>query len=380
MSRRDDFTAVILGFGHSGNTLHLRCMRKLMATHLQARVAERVEVVDPFIARPSLGANVGFHRNLPPTEAFPHTTPVLHICTPPDCHLGDVRAALAAGYKYIIVEKPLAPSAEEARMIEQLAQRGAAELLVVAVWSNSSLTQALSDLTMRAGDDAVCAIEVVHNKARFSRTFARQNEHIFDIEMPHQMSVVLPFMGDGVVLLSAQTSDLMINGSCRSTMGRGEIVLAAPCGVRARLVSSLSHPVRERSIMIQLRGGSRLVGNFPVSGDDSYSQLSVYSYQNQLICHEIFDDDPLTNCLKNYYEYFFKCRDGRGAAVPNGAALRFNVQVVALLDEAKREQANYPIHMMQRKTPPAARPSPASSDSTNQQAPLPRGEIERSFF
>lgn len=351
MSHSADFTTVIFGFGHCGRTLHLSCMRKLLATHFDGRVAERVDVVDPYITHPDLGGNAQFYQSLPPTVLFQYTTPILHICTPPHCHLDNVRAALAAGYKYIIVEKPLAPSIKEARAIEQLAERSAAKVLVVAVWSNSLLTQAMTDLTMRVGAEPICTIEVVHNKARFTRTFARENEHIFDIEMPHQMSVVLPFMGEEVALVSAQTSDLMINDTCRATMGRGEIILAAPNGTRARLVSSLSHPVRERSIVIQLRGGRRLVGNFPVSGDDSYSQLSVYSSQNQLIEHEVFDDDPLTNCLKSYYEYFFKCHDGQDVPMPNGARLHFNVKVVSLLDDAKREQRSYPIHMMQRKIP-----------------------------
>lgn len=351
MSHSVDFTAVILGFGHCGNTLHLRCLRKLLATHLDGRVADRVDIVDPYIAHPDLGANAQFHQSLPPTVLFQHTTPILHICTPPHHHLSNVRAALAAGYKYIIVEKPLAPSLKEAREIEQLAQRSAAKVLVVAVWSNSLLTQAMTDLTMRVGAEPICTIEVVHNKARFTRTFARENEHIFDIEMPHQMSVVLPFMGADAALVSAQTSDLLINGSCRSTMGRGEIILATSGGTRARLVSNLSHPARERSIVIQLRGGRRLVGNFPVSGDDSYSQLSVYSPQNQLVEHEVFEDDPLTNCLQSYYEYFFKCHDEQDVPMPNGAGLHFNVKVVSLLDEAKREQVNYPIHMMRREIP-----------------------------
>lgn len=380
MSRSVDFTTVILGFGHCGNALHLRCVRKLLATHFDGRVAEQVVIVDPYIAHPDLGANAQFHQSLPPTVLFQHTTPILHICTPPHCHLDNVRAALAAGYKYIIVEKPLAPSLQEARAIEQLAQRSAAKVLVVAVWSNSSLTQAMTDLTMRVGAEPICTIEVVHNKARFTRTFARENEHIFDIEMPHQMSVVLPFMGEEAALVSAQTSDLMINDTCRATMGRGEIILAAPGGTRARLVSSLSHPVRERSIVIQLPGGRRLVGNFPVSGDDSYSQLSVYSPQNQLIEHEIFDDDPLTNCLKSYYEYFFKCHDEQDVPMPNGARLHFNVKVVALLDEAKRVQANYPIHMVQRKIPGACTVKHSPRQSEDLVTTTPTKSNERTFF
>lgn len=351
MNQGVDFSTVILGFGHCGNNLHLRCMRKLLATHFDNRVAQQVDVVDPYIVNPDLGANVQFHRSLPSIDQFQKTTPILHICTPPHSHQADVSAALIAGYQYIIVEKPLAPSLEEAREIKQLVQRSMAKVLVVAVWANSSLTKAMTELTTLVDAEPICTIEVVHNKARFSRTFARENEHIFDIEMPHQMSVVLPFMGEHASIVSAQTSDLMINGTCRSTMARGEIILSAPGGARARLVSNLSHPVRERSIEIRLRGGRRLVGNFPVSGDDSYSQLSVYSPQNQLLEHEIFDDDPLTNCLKSYYEYFIKCHEKHEEPMPNGASLHFNLNVVSLLDEAKREQASSPIHMRQRWNP-----------------------------
>lgn len=344
------FTTVIQGFGHCGRNLHLRCMRKLMASTTPGQLVERVEVVDPFIAAPNLGDDVRFHRRLPAAARFQGSTPILHICTPPESHLDDVQAALAAGYRYIILEKPLAPSAQDAQAISQLAQHSLAKVLVVAVWANSALTAAMTELVQRPDSGPIDAIKVVHNKARFTRTMARQNEHIFDIEMPHQISVVLPFMDADVKLVSAQTSDLMINDACRSSMGRGEITLAA-AGTRARLVSSLSHPVRERSLLIEMRNHTRLVGNFPVSGDDSYSQLALYSPHNQLLLHEIFDDDPLTSCLRNYYAYFFRCQAGRDATMPNGASLEFNCKVVALIDQAKRLQTNYPIHLKQRSLP-----------------------------
>lgn len=358
-----EFTTVILGFGHCGKTLHLSCLRKLLSGHFKGRVSHQIDVVDPFIPRQNLGDTVNFHKNLPPLSYFNSSIPILHICTPPSSHLNDVREAIATGYQHIVVEKPLAPSVEEARAIEQMAAQCKVNILVVAVWTNSSLTEAITEFIGHNDGEQISSIEVVHNKARFTRTFSRQNEHVFDIEMPHQMSVVLPFMGPDVEFVSAQTSDLMINGSCRATMGRGEIIIKSNRGAQARLVSSLSHPVRERSIAIQFRNGHRLVGNFPVSGDDSYSQLSIYSHLNQLITHEIYDDDPLTNCLKNYYEFFFKCVSDQDIPMPNGAGLCFNVKVVSLLDEAKRKQANYPIHMRQRDMPlPNSGKRPKRSD------------------
>lgn len=331
---------IIVGFGHCGRNLHLRCMRKLLAQPLQGRVDEVIDVVDPHVSRDEAGTGgaLRFHASLPPATQFAGQVPVVHICTPPGCHLENIQQALNAGYRYIILEKPMAPGMDDARLIRQLAQQANATVLVVAVWMNSALTSAIRRELGKPENHGYSSIDVVHNKARFSRTLARHNEHVFDIEMPHQLSVVLPLLGQEVHLLNAHTHDLMVNGDRRATMSRGEITLMSRDGVMARLISNLNHPVRERSISIQFKGGHKLVGNFPVSSDDSYSQLFLYSSMNLLTAHEVFHDEPLTRCLQNYYDYFIALHAGGTPPLPEGASPDFNLQVVSLLDQAKQHQ------------------------------------------
>ena len=115
------FNVVIQGFGHCGKNLHLRCIQKLLSGDFAGRLSNQIDIVDPFIEHPNMGHCIRFHRSLPPLSHFDGAIPILHICTPPGCHLSTVREAIAAGYTYIIVEKPLAQSLEEAQVIEQVA-------------------------------------------------------------------------------------------------------------------------------------------------------------------------------------------------------------------------------------------------------------------
>lgn len=330
------FNSVIMGFGLCGKNLHLRCLRKLQTTELHCVLSPVVDVCDPNVVPDTDGTGLRHHHELPPAAQF--ASPILHICTPPTLHLESLREALKKGYRKIILEKPMAPSTDDAREISLLVKAYCAEVLVVAVWLNSTLTASLL-CDIAPGDFS--AIEVLHNKARFSRTLQRKDEHIFDIEIPHQLSLVLPLIGPQVNLLSAVTLDMSVHGEIRPTMGRGEIVLQGLQGGIVRLISNLDYPVRERSITVHMHNGEKWVGNYPVSGDDSYSQLFKYSRQNILIAHEVFEDDPLTACLRNYYTWW--SRAGELLPMPAGADLDFNLRVVTLIDQAKKRCHNVTI-------------------------------------
>ena len=331
------FSPVIMGFGHCGRALHLRCLRSLIAGTGAGLISADVHLVDP---RPEATAQeplLRSHGRLPPAAAITGGLPVVHVCTPPQAHLASVREALAQGYRFIILEKPMAPTLEEALRIRTLALEAQAVVLVVAVWLSSPLTARLLARLDESGVDNLAELAIVHNKSRFSRTLAREHEHVFDIEMPHQLSLACGLTPGRPQLLSAQASDLVLNGQRRAHMARGEIALASAGGPVARLVSNLDHPLRERSVVARLHDGHRLVGFFPVGADDSYSQLFEYSAVDTLTRHEVFDDDPLRACLYRCYRHLAARVSDAVATVPLGMALDFNIDVVALLHEAKRK-------------------------------------------
>jgi len=334
------FSPVIMGFGHCGRALHLRCLRALLAGSAAALISADVHLVDPRPEATGQEPGLRSHRRLPPASAIPGGLPVVHVCTPPQAHLSCVREALAQGYRFIILEKPMAPTLEDALRIRALATEARAVVLVVAVWLSSPLTGRLLARVREAGMDPLAELAIVHNKSRFSRTLAREHEHVFDIEMPHQLSLACALAPGRPRLLAAQASDLVLNGARRAYMARGEIALATAGGLVARLVSNLNHPLRERSVAARLRDGRRLVGFFPVGADDSFSQLFEYSAVDTLIRHEVFDDDPLRACLERCYRHLAeRVSDDARATVPLGMALDFNLDVVSLLHEAKRKVA-----------------------------------------
>ena len=302
-----------------------------------ALIDAQIHLVDPRPEATAQEPTLRSHRRLPPAASITAGLPVVHVCTPPQAHLACVREALGLGYRFVILEKPMASTLEDALAINALALSAQAVVLVVAVWLNSPLTCHILQRLAEPGMSGLAEIDIVHNKSRFSRTLEREHEHVFDIEMPHQLSLACAFAPGRPELLSAQASDLVLNGQRRANMARGEIALAAAGGLVARLVSNLNHPLRERSVVARLRDGRRLVGFFPVSADDSFSQLFEYSAVGTLTHHRVFNDDPLSACLMRCYQHLSACVSGAEPSVPRGMALEFNVDVVGLLHEAKRK-------------------------------------------
>jgi predicted dehydrogenase len=330
------FIPVIMGFGHCGRALHLRCLRTLSGGARGDIISADVHLVDPRPDAIAQEPTLAGHLRLPAASSLPPGVPVLHICTPPSEHLNCVREALALGYRFIILEKPMAPTLEDALQIRALARASHAVVLVVAVWLSSPLSRRVAELSSFSESGGCSELTIVHNKSRFSRSLARNGEHVFDIEMPHQLSLARSLMTNHPKLLAARTHDLVFNGERKASMASGVINLASPGGATARLVSNLNHPVRERSITVQLRDGRRLVGNFPVSGDDSFSQLFEYSTLDVLTRHDIFRDDPLSTCLDRCYQYLADLSIGGAPPTPAGTALDFNIEVVSLLHDAKQ--------------------------------------------
>lgn len=331
---------IIVGFGHCGRDLHLRCLQVLTAQGRSNLISTQIRLVDPHPEATALEPRYTSYRELPAAGSDPtgHAS-VVHVCTPPPTHLACVLDALAKGYRFIIVEKPLAPTLDEALQIHETARNARAVVLVVAVWLNSPLARHIGDQLHALPPSMVTDITIVHNKSRLSRTLARQDEHVFDIEMPHQISLAHAILGGRARLLKATANDLIYNGTRKAHMARGEITLASDSGCVARLVSNLHHPARERSIAVRLNDGRRLFGYFPVNADDSFSQLFEYSAANALLEHRVFNDDPLSACLERSYLYMAAVQAGQSPASPMGMSLDFNIDVVDLLHEAKRQVA-----------------------------------------
>ncbi|HDS0919420.1 TPA: Gfo/Idh/MocA family oxidoreductase [Pseudomonas putida] len=324
---------IIVGFGHCGRNLHLASLRTLHRQGRLGNVDSSVIAVDPAV-RVVLPEQVSQQRQLPDAASLSGKHGVVHVCTPPAMHLQHVRQALEAGYRCIILEKPMVMDPNECTQLLALQARYQARILVVSVWSHSQLVPRLMQW-LHGREDRLRRVRVEHHKPRFSRTLARNDEHLFDIEMPHQVSLALLFAKGPRDAMQCAVQDLQLQGSLRPAMKSGSINWVDEHAIEVRLDSDLSSPVRQRSIRLELEDGHWCEGFFPVSADDSYAQFRC----STAVALDAFPDEPLTACLGRYYQHFSQYLAGNADDAPLGSTLAFNQQVVALLDLARTAAA-----------------------------------------
>ncbi|UZE84444.1 Gfo/Idh/MocA family oxidoreductase [Pseudomonas viciae] len=325
--------SIILGFGHCGRNLHLASLRSLHRQGCLPDVDTTITVVDPELGS-GLVDGLVMQRCLPEASALQGRVGVVHICTPPALHLRHVHEALMAGFRYIIIEKPMVMNLAEAQALRSMEQQYGAQILVVSVWGHSQLVPRLTRW-LEASEQPLRSVHIVHDKPRFSRSFTRHGEHLFDIEMPHQVSLALLFAGAPASGFHAHTEDLRVEGKLRQAMKAGSIGWRDEQGIEVLLESDLASPIRQRSVRLQLESGECCEGFFPVGADDSYAQLRCDTEHSGSTAHQIFADEPLTTCVGEYYRYFRNHLQGHGADMPRSGTVAFNQQVVELLEQAR---------------------------------------------
>lgn len=316
------FRVLIIGFGRAGRGLHLPVLRRLRA----GRADPPIVVHDPYQpVAPEAGLIPVADLAAARAAAAPDET-VVHLCTPPDVRLRALRELAALGYRRFLVEKPVATDAAEAERILDLRRRYDLRLIVVAPWLASALTGRLQRLVADGTLGPLSRIDVVQTKPRLGRTL-RGDTHptALDVEVPHSAGVVLGLAGPAR-LVDAGCTDMRAGDRVVPRMGTGELTLAHATGVRTRIFTDLTSPVRERRITLTFSGG-RAVGFYPSSEADHYADLRVHA-AGEPDRHEAFVDDSLTEFVRGAYTSF---QDGTDLE-PD---LRLNVEVVRLLSAAK---------------------------------------------
>src|ERR671933_663345 len=105
---------VLVGYGYAGRTFHAPLIRATPGMELVAIASRHADQVD---------ADFRGMRVIPSAEeacAMP-SVDVIVIATPNDTHASLASAALRAG-KHVVVDKPLAPSLDDARELVALAR------------------------------------------------------------------------------------------------------------------------------------------------------------------------------------------------------------------------------------------------------------------
>jgi predicted dehydrogenase len=252
---------------------------------------------------------------------------IVHLCSPPATRVELLEQLAWHGFRRVVVEKPLAVDVQELTEITRVRQQWNLDLVVVAPWLASALTQRIRQI-LRSGElGALHSVFMVQRKPRFTRSLTGcGHPTAFDIEMPHSVGVALAIAGNATVC-HAQLTDMRFGDVVLPRLGSAWLSLDHENGVCTEIFSDLTSPTRERRITLKLERGT-LIGHYSNSEADHTSQLTTTVGGREKV--SVFHDDALTIFILQTYEHFAMQRRG------NSDDLTLNAEVVRLLSTAKR--------------------------------------------
>ncbi|WHT22857.1 Gfo/Idh/MocA family oxidoreductase [Crossiella sp. CA-258035] len=317
----------VVGLGRAGAELHLPILLRARESGAHPRLFDPGPVLACDTSAPET-APAGVVLTSSIAEAAAQLEPirtVVHLCTPPTTRPAVLAELADHGFRKIVVEKPLAISLADLARLSELRQRRWLDLVVVAQWQSSALTQRLEDLVRGGALGALRRISMAQHKSRFRRSLLSSGHPTaFDVELPHSVGVALRLAGRAE-LVEANAFDLTSEAGTRPGLGGARLTLRHGNGVRTDITSSLVSPVRERRITLTFDGGEA-VGHYPVSADDHYAQLAVRTPERTT--NLSFPDDSLTTFLLHTYRRYQR-------QAPSTTSLVLQCEVVRLLAEAK---------------------------------------------
>ncbi|MCY7902829.1 Gfo/Idh/MocA family protein [Bacillus inaquosorum] len=324
---------IIIGFGRSGRDLHLRCLRKAAASEeAEDLFHQQVIVIDPYIKNKS-SEDVAFCGSLQEAAGLRPSIcqdAVLHICTPPSAHISVIKEAASAGFRHMIVEKPLTDDVGEIDALIKSVEEHQLDVIVVANWLSSRLTAKIQTFLEQKTFGNLQAVYLQQDKPRFCRTLENSSHgNAFDIEAPHQMALACFLQGADAEVIASETKDMVIGQQRYMRLGGAEAVLKHANGSRTYIASNLTSFIKQRTVKIQFEQYT-LLGHFPPDGSDSYSNMSIYNSANEMVHSELIYDDPLSLCFIEYYQYFHGI-----SQIKPVSDIYFNQKVIQLLEEAK---------------------------------------------
>jgi predicted dehydrogenase len=309
-----DFTPVVVGYGRAGR-LHHRCLSAVAGDHVD------VVIVDP--VRPAQLAPKT--RWLPTVrdalETVDPNLAVFHVTTPVRAHISTTKRLAAAGAQHIILEKPMAETREDAYQVTALARAGV-QLIPVAVWPASVVTQQVKRIITDGAIGDIVAIRFEQSKPRFGQSrHDLAHTSAFQVELPHQILLALHLAGPVAAVQDVVRWPLTYpDGSSLRDRGGVKLTLVHRSGIRCVLVSDLCSPVRMRRL--QVRGVRELIAHFPI-GDDQVGHVRMPGGRWTVV-----HDAPLTQFISSAYLSFAKAPDTLGVD------LSMHLQTMEILETA----------------------------------------------
>ncbi|RKE18162.1 oxidoreductase [Streptomyces sp. TLI_171] len=323
---------LLVGMGRAGHGLHLPVLRRLRSASDSAHLfaAAPMLAVDPH-RRPAAAPDLRPTTLAEAPRLHDPARTVVHLCTPPTERAAALDTLGRLGYRRVLLEKPVAADARGLDELLALRERHRLDLVVVAQWLGSPLTDRLRVALADGALGPLRTIHVVQRKPRFSRSLAGDGHPTaFDIELPHSLGLCLALAGPGEVTAAGST-DMVVGDRVLPRLGTAWLNLQHETGAWTRIRSDLTSPVRERRITLELAHGT-LIGHFPGSEADAYARLTVIDQEGEHT--ELLHDDALGTFLHRTYGYYFAATTPGTAGEPH-PELAVNTQVVRLLDRAK---------------------------------------------
>ncbi|MFF0148818.1 putative dehydrogenase [Amycolatopsis sulphurea] len=317
---------LVVGLGRAGAGLHVPVLAKARSLAPDLFGDEPVVGCDPGRPVPA-NPRLTVARDLDHARRLvePKDT-VVHVCTPPDVRTAVVAELAAHGFRRFVVEKPLAPDTDELARMQRLIRKHRLRLEVVEPWLASTLTHRLTEVVRDNEFGELRAITIEQDKPRFRRSLSGSaGQNAFDVELPHGVGLALRLAGNARVT-HATGYDLVLDDLVVPRMGGAEVGLRHTSGVRSRITSDLTSPIRQRRVTCEFTHGTA-VGHYPVSEDDDHAQLTLT--RNGRTEHAVLRDDCLLSWMIGAYRGFW-----RGVASPARGMLGSS-EVVRILSVAK---------------------------------------------
>jgi predicted dehydrogenase len=321
------FRTLVVGLGRAGAGLHLPVLLRLRPLAPRLFANAPIVTVDPDRASAADPERVVHAASLDAAGGIldPAGT-VVHVCTAPDLRALMLTRLAEAGFRRIIVEKPLAVDEDALAEVVRVRDRYGLRLVVVAHWLASTLTERLRAIVAGGEFGALREITVRQHKPRFRRGLADGGHtSAFDVEIPHSLGVALDLAGPAD-LVAASWHPMTVGDVTLPRLGGAWLALRHAGGVRTDIASNLTSPTRERRIALRFDDGEA-IGHYPGSADDEYAQLRVTA--GTMTNREVFPDDALSAFLLRSYQHF-------ATGAPFDADLARQAEVTRLIAAAKR--------------------------------------------
>lgn len=289
--------SVIVGYGRAGRGLHHRALSALFGQDHPVLIVDPRPVLDPLPGGHWVGS-LADGMSYIQSSGVELAKVVFHVTTSPMMHLSCVEELVDRGARFIILEKPVASTLDEAYRIVELGRR--ATILPVSVWLSSRVTHFVEEILRSGQIGELCSLYMEQSKPRFRRTMeADSHRSAFEVELPHQMLLALWLAGASEEVLSVHSWPMEMLGRTLPSMGGAAVEMLHESGVKSTLITDLTAPLRLRRLRAVGSLGE-IVADYPVSQDDDFGQVRVSGSTQRVV----IPDAPLSRFVEEAYQHF----------------------------------------------------------------------------